>query len=68
MYNNQYQFALIIVQHQQIDFPFVVLLVSGGHCLLVLAQNIDNWKILGKSLDVAPGNVFDQVSIQSFVS
>lgn len=44
------------------EFPFLVLLISGGHCLLTLAQDVDSWKILGKSIDDAPGEAFDKVT------
>jgi len=44
------------------DFPFVALLVSGGHTLLVDAEKIGHYKILGESLDDAVGEAFDKTA------
>lgn len=44
-------------------FPFVALLVSGGHTLLVSANNIGEYKILGESIDDAVGEVFDKIAV-----
>jgi N6-L-threonylcarbamoyladenine synthase len=38
-----------------------VLLVSGGHCLLAVAKNVDEFLLLGESVDSAPGEVLDKV-------
>lgn len=45
------------------DFPFLVLLISGGHCLLAVAQAVDRFLLLGQSLDDAPGEAFDKVNM-----
>lgn len=57
--------ALTARMSQKIDFPFLVLLISGGHCLLAIAQNIDKFLLLGQSFDDAPGEAFDKVSSSS---
>ncbi|WHL25028.1 MAG: tRNA (adenosine(37)-N6)-threonylcarbamoyltransferase complex transferase subunit TsaD [Candidatus Blochmannia vicinus] len=44
-------------------FPFVALLVSGGHTQLVFANKIGEYKILGESIDDAVGEVFDKIAI-----
>ena len=44
------------------DFPFVALLISGGHTLLVAVQNIGEYAILGESLDDAAGEAFDKTA------
>ncbi|URJ24501.1 tRNA (adenosine(37)-N6)-threonylcarbamoyltransferase complex transferase subunit TsaD [Candidatus Blochmanniella camponoti] len=44
-------------------FPFIALLVSGGHTQLVSASNIGEYKILGESIDDAVGEVFDKIAI-----
>lgn len=44
------------------DFPFVALLVSGGHTLLVEVKVIGEYKILGESLDDAVGEAFDKTA------
>ena len=43
-------------------FPFVALLVSGGHTLLVEVDGIGEYKILGQSLDDAVGEAFDKTA------
>ena len=43
-------------------FPFVALLVSGGHTQLVLVEGIGAYRILGESLDDAAGEAFDKVA------
>jgi N6-L-threonylcarbamoyladenine synthase len=44
------------------DFPFVALLVSGGHTLLVDVQDLGQYQILGESLDDAAGEAFDKIA------
>jgi N6-L-threonylcarbamoyladenine synthase len=45
-----------------LQFPFLVLLISGGHCLLAVAKDVDKFLLLGTSLDDAPGEAFDKVA------
>ena len=44
------------------EFPFVALLVSGGHTLLVRVDNMGEYSILGESLDDAAGEAFDKTA------
>jgi len=44
------------------DFPFLALLVSGGHTLLVDVTGIGQYKIIGESLDDAVGEAFDKTA------
>ena len=44
------------------DFPFLALLVSGGHSLLVMVEGLGRYKILGDTLDDAVGEAFDKVA------
>ncbi len=44
------------------DFPFVALLVSGGHTLLVDVEGVGRYRILGESLDDAVGEAFDKTA------
>jgi N6-L-threonylcarbamoyladenine synthase len=44
------------------DFPFVALLVSGGHTLLVEVQGVGRYRTLGESIDDAAGEAFDKVA------
>ncbi|MDE0001215.1 MAG: tRNA (adenosine(37)-N6)-threonylcarbamoyltransferase complex transferase subunit TsaD [Rhodospirillaceae bacterium] len=43
-------------------FPFVALLVSGGHSLLVETRGLGEYAILGETLDDAAGEAFDKVA------
>ncbi|MBC8209816.1 MAG: tRNA (adenosine(37)-N6)-threonylcarbamoyltransferase complex transferase subunit TsaD [Gammaproteobacteria bacterium] len=44
------------------EFPFVALLVSGGHTMLVDVEAVGEYKILGESLDDAVGEAFDKTA------
>src|SRR5690348_16675905 len=44
------------------EFPFVALLVSGGHSLLVEVQGVGRYQTLGESIDDAAGEAFDKVA------
>ncbi|MGQ0586671.1 MAG: tRNA (adenosine(37)-N6)-threonylcarbamoyltransferase complex transferase subunit TsaD [Gammaproteobacteria bacterium] len=44
------------------EFPFVALLVSGGHTQLVAVEGVGRYEILGESLDDAVGEAFDKVA------
>lgn len=49
-------------QHPQLAFPFVTLLASGGHCMLVLSLGVGNHRVLGATLDDSAGEAFDKVA------
>ena len=44
------------------DFPFVALLVSGGHTQLMEVTDVGEYRLLGESLDDAAGEAFDKTS------
>ncbi|BEU01916.1 tRNA N6-adenosine threonylcarbamoyltransferase [Agarivorans sp. OAG1] len=44
------------------EFPFLALLVSGGHTLLVEVDGIGEYQILGESIDDAAGEAFDKTA------
>lgn len=43
-------------------FPFVALLVSGGHSMLVKVEGIGKYALLGESIDDAAGEAFDKTA------
>ncbi len=43
-------------------FPHLGLIVSGGHSTLVLARGLRDYEILGRTIDDAPGELFDKVA------
>jgi N6-L-threonylcarbamoyladenine synthase len=44
------------------SFPFVALLISGGHTLLVKVDGVGKYQLLGESLDDAAGEAFDKTA------
>ena len=54
--------ALTPRMKQEIPFPYLVLLISGGHCLLALTENIHSFKLLGKQIDNSPGEIIDKIA------
>jgi N6-L-threonylcarbamoyladenine synthase len=53
-----------LLDDDTIQFPFVGLLVSGGHTQLVEAISIGNYRLLGESVDDAVGEAFDKLAKQ----
>ncbi|MBX4188158.1 MAG: tRNA (adenosine(37)-N6)-threonylcarbamoyltransferase complex dimerization subunit type 1 TsaB, partial [Candidatus Doudnabacteria bacterium] len=45
-----------------VDLPAIVLIVSGGHTMLVLMKEHGQYKILGETLDDAAGEAFDKTA------
>ena len=43
-------------------FPFLTLLISGGHCLLINAKDFGSYEIIGQTIDDAVGEAFDKVA------
>lgn len=52
----------VMLEAEKPDFPFVALLVSGGHTLLVDVKALGDYEILGESLDDAVGEAFDKTA------
>jgi N6-L-threonylcarbamoyladenine synthase len=44
------------------EFPFLALLVSGGHTMLVSVQALGEYQVLGSTLDDAVGEAFDKTA------
>ncbi|GEK11075.1 tRNA (adenosine(37)-N6)-threonylcarbamoyltransferase complex transferase subunit TsaD [Pseudoalteromonas sp. McH1-7] len=44
------------------EFPFVALLVSGGHTMMVKVSGIGEYEVLGESVDDAAGEAFDKTA------
>lgn len=45
-----------------LDFPFLALLVSGGHCQLIAVRALGDYQLLGDTLDDAVGEAFDKTA------
>ena len=46
----------------ELQFPFLTLLVSGGHSLIIDVKGLNDYEILGQSRDDAVGEAFDKVA------
>lgn len=55
----------LCIRARSVPFPYMVLLASGGHCILAIVDDVDKFYRLGETTDIAPGEAFDKVS-QSF--
>jgi len=51
-----------MLEEQPPEFPFVALLVSGGHTQLVRVDGIGQYSLLGETLDDAAGEAFDKTA------
>ena len=50
------------LEEPELEFPFTVLLVSGGHTQLFLAKALGSYELLGDTLDDAVGEAFDKTA------
>ena len=50
------------LEEPDLELPLVVLLVSGGHTMLVLMEDHGRYRLLGSTLDDAAGEAFDKVA------
>ena len=46
----------------QVAFPYLMLLVSGGHCQFLIARGPEQFSRLGGTIDDAPGEAFDKTA------
>ncbi len=51
-----------LIKSPHIQFPFLTLLVSGGHTQLIAAKQLGEYELLGESLDDAIGEAFDKTA------
>jgi len=51
-----------LLDHPGVEWPVTVLLVSGGHTLLVSMEGPGRYRLLGQTLDDAAGEAFDKVA------
>lgn len=45
-----------------VDYPYLLLLVSGGHCQILIVKDVGQYERLGTTIDDAAGEAFDKVS------
>ncbi len=51
-----------ILAHKDLEPPFVCLVASGGHSHIVLVEDYNKFKILGRTRDDAAGEAFDKIA------
>ena len=51
-----------LIEEPEMEFPLVVMLVSGGHTMLIEFQDHGKYKLLGATVDDAAGEAFDKVA------
>ena len=54
---------LAIFLERKVEFPYLALLVSGGHTSLVLAEGLGRYRAVGQTRDDAAGEAFDKAAI-----
>ena len=52
--------AAVTIEHE-IPFPFIALVVSGGHTSIYKAEDFGDFEILGQTIDDAAGEAFDKI-------
>ena len=45
-----------------IDFPYLLMLASGGHCQILLVRGVGKYEMIGQTIDDSAGEAFDKVS------
>jgi N6-L-threonylcarbamoyladenine synthase len=51
-----------LLSRQPASFPFIALLVSGGHTQIMCVQRVGHYELMGESLDDAAGEAFDKTA------
>lgn len=50
--------------NRNLKFPYLTLLISGGHCIIALVENENKFYRYGESIDISPGNFIDKIARQ----
>lgn len=45
-----------------VDFPYLLMLASGGHCQILLVRGVGRYELIGQTLDDSAGEAFDKVA------
>lgn len=54
--------ALVARLTNDVPFPYLLLLLSGGHCQIILVKGLGDYQLLGRTMDDAAGEAFDKVA------
>ena len=53
--------ASVLLENKQLEFPFLALVVSGGHTALYKVTDFGSYECLGRTIDDAAGEAFDKI-------
>lgn len=45
-----------------VDFPYLLMLASGGHCQILLVRDVGQYELIGQTIDDSAGEAFDKIS------
>ncbi|OTF72211.1 tRNA N6-adenosine threonylcarbamoyltransferase, mitochondrial-like [Euroglyphus maynei] len=51
-----------LIEYPKLSFPFVTLLISGGHSIICFVKGIEDFRLMGQSTDDAPGDIMDKAA------
>ncbi|HOW53288.1 MAG TPA: tRNA (adenosine(37)-N6)-threonylcarbamoyltransferase complex transferase subunit TsaD [Syntrophorhabdaceae bacterium] len=54
--------AMSIFLERDVEFPFLALVVSGGHTIILLMEGPCNFRVVGSTRDDAAGEAFDKIA------
>lgn len=54
--------GLMVRFEHTVEFPYLLLLLSGGHCLLAIAHGVGHYTLLGQTYDDAAGECLDKIA------
>lgn len=52
----------VLLEQDRVEFPYVSLLVSGGHTMVVIVYGVGQYRVLGGTIDDAAGEAYDKVA------
>ena len=49
-------------KNASVEFPYLLMLASGGHCQILLVRGVGQYEMIGQTLDDSAGEAFDKVA------
>ncbi|MDW2995684.1 MAG: tRNA (adenosine(37)-N6)-threonylcarbamoyltransferase complex transferase subunit TsaD [Alphaproteobacteria bacterium] len=49
-------------KNTSVEFPYLLMLASGGHCQILLVRGVGKYELIGQTLDDSAGEAFDKVA------
>lgn len=54
--------AMTVRMFCDLNFPYLLMLASGGHCILAIARDIDVFEVIGRTVDDSAGESLDKIA------